>query len=85
MAQLDRRVQKLEALAHTDKASLLFITWVKPDDQPPCLVTAEWNGEHFSQGLSESEASFLARVRDAVERNPPAAHDIAAVFLQGVD
>ena len=85
MTQLDRRIQKLEAVAHTDEVNLLFITWVKSEDEPPGRATAEWNEEHFSQGVSESEASFLARVKDAVERNPPAAHNIAVVFLQGVD
>ena len=85
MTQLDRRIRKLEAVAGTDKVKLLFISWVMPDEEPPCRLTAEWNGERFSQDWDECEASFLDRVRDAVKRNRPAASNVAAVFLSAVD
>ena len=85
MAQLDRRVQKLEAVTDTDKVTLLFITWIKPEGEPPRRITTEWKGERFSQDLGESEESFLDRVRDAVDRNRPAANNVAVVFLEVVD
>lgn len=85
MTQLDRRIQKLEAVTDTDKVTLLFITWLKPEGEPPRRITTEWKGERFSQDLGESEESFLDRVRDAVDRNRPAANNLAVVFLEGVD
>jgi hypothetical protein len=85
MTQLDRRIQKLEAVMDTDKVTLIFITWLKREGEPPRRMTTEWKGERFSQDLGESEASFLDRVRDAVDRNRPAAGGVAAVFLRAVD
>ena len=85
MAQLDRRVQKLEAVTDPGKVTLLFITWIKPQGEPPRRITTEWKGERFSQDLGESEESFLDRVRDAVDRNRPAANNLAVLFLEGVD
>ena len=85
MTQLERRIDALEAVTGPDKVTLLFITWLKPKGEPPRRMMTEWNGEHFSQALSEPEESFLDRVRWAVERDPPAANNIATVFLQGVD
>ena len=85
MTQLDRRIQKLEAVMGTDKVTLLFITWMKREGEPPRRMTTEWRGERFSQEPGEAEASFLDRVRDAVDRNRPAAGNVAAVFLRAVD
>ena len=85
MTQLDRRIQKLEAVTDTDKVTLLFITWMKREGEPPRRMATEWKGERFSQDLGESEESFLDRVRDAVDRNRPAAGNVAAVFLNGQD
>jgi hypothetical protein len=85
MTQLDRRLQKLEAVTDTDKVTLIFITWLKREGEPPRRMTTEWKGERFSQDLGESEASFLDRVRVAVDRNRPAAGGVAAVFLRAVD
>jgi hypothetical protein len=85
MTQLDRRIQKLEAVTDTDKVTLLFITWMKPEGERPRRMATEWKGERFSQDLGESEASFLDRVRVAVDRNRPAAGGVAAVFLRAVD
>lgn len=84
MTQLDRRIQKLEAVADTDTVRLLFITWVVPEEEPPCRMAAEWNGERLSQNRGESEASFLDRVRDEVDRNRPSANNVAAVFLSSL-
>ena len=85
MTQLDRRIQKLEAVTDTDKATLLFITWMKREGEPPRRMTTEWKGKRFSQDVGEAEESFLDRVRNAVDRNRPAAGNVAAVFLSAVD
>ena len=85
MTQLEKRIDALEAVTGTDKVTLLFITWLGREDEPPCRMVTEWKGERFSQDFGESEESFLDRVRCAVDRDPPAANNIAVVFLQGVD
>lgn len=85
MTQLEKRIDALEAVTGTDKVTLLFITWIKPEGEPPLRITADWNGERFNQDWGEAETSFLDRVREAVDRNRPAAGNIAAVFLHSVD
>jgi hypothetical protein len=85
MTQLDRRIQKLEAVTDTDKVTLISITCLKREGEPPRRMTTDWKGDRFSQDLGESEASFLDRVRVAVDRNRPAAGGVAAVFLRAVD
>ena len=84
MTQLQRRIDALESVRGADKVTLLFITWIKPEGGPPRRMTTEWKGENLSQAPDESEESFLDRVRCAVDLDPHAANNIAAVFLQGI-
>ena len=85
MTQLEKRIDALEAVTDPDKVTLLFITWLTRKDEPLRRMTTEWKGERFSQEPGEAETSFLDRVRDAVDRNRPAAGNVAAVFLRAVD
>jgi hypothetical protein len=85
MTQLDRRLQKLEAVTDTDKVALLFITWMKREGEPPRRMATEWKGDQFSQDLGESEESFLDRVRDVHDFRVRGAARCGHVQLFGID
>lgn len=81
--QIKRRLEALEAATETDKLRLLFVSFMEAD--APRRLSTEWCGERFTQDADETEESFTARVRAAVNINRPAANCAAVLFLNSVD
>ena len=84
-AQIQRRLEALEAVGGDDKLVLLFVSWERAKGAGPSRLTTEWHDDQFTQERGEDEESFKARLRAAVNRNRPLANRAAVIFLDEID